>query len=56
MVTRYMESTSKLFMDHNNAISILDKSLKSMETSITQMREALTSHSTIKSKSNPSKR
>lgn len=42
-VTRYMESTSHLFMEHNNAISILEKSLQSMENSITNMRDVLIS-------------
>lgn len=40
-VTRYMEGTSQLFKEHNNAISILDKSLMSMVDSITQMRDTL---------------
>lgn len=42
-VTRYMESTSHLFMEHNNAISILEKSLQSMENSITNMRDVIIS-------------
>jgi hypothetical protein len=41
MITRYMESTSSLFMQHNNAISILDNSLKSMIESIKQMSDKL---------------
>lgn len=43
MITRYMEGTSRLFMEHNNAIAILDNSLHSMEESIKHMRDALVS-------------
>lgn len=43
MVTRYIDGTSQLFKEHNNAISILEKSLKSMEDSITKMRDMLIS-------------
>lgn len=45
MITRYMESTSSLFMQHNNAISVLDNSLKSMIVSIKQMSDMLASFS-----------
>lgn len=48
MITRYMEGTSRLFMEHNNAIAILDNSLHSMEESIKQMRDALVSRSSKK--------
>lgn len=56
MVTRYMEGTSNLFKEHNNAISILEKSLSCMMVSINQMKDALMSYPSHKNSSGTSKK
>lgn len=37
MITKYMEGTTRLFMNHTNAVAALDKSLSAMEKSINRM-------------------
>lgn len=56
MVTRYMEGTSRLFMEHNNAIAILEKSLNTMVESIIQMKENLISQNDRKIRNKPLKK
>lgn len=37
VITKYMEGTTRLFMDHTNAVAVLEKSMTSMEGTINRM-------------------
>ena len=41
MITKYMEGTTRLFMNHTNAVAKLDKSLSAMEKSIDRMCDSI---------------
>ena len=53
MITKYMEGTTRLFMNHTNAVAALDKSLSAMEKSINKMCENVSVNNNKSSKGKP---